>query len=319
MALILANDGIDASGRKLLEIAGHMVITDKVAQSDLANFITEKGVSALLVRSATEVTSNELCTGKLKVVGRAGVGMDNIDLKQAEKHGIAVVNTPASSSRSVAELVMAHTLGLLRFLPESNRRMPESGNTSFGKLKKAFAEGREVEGRTMGIIGFGRIGRCTAQLALGMGMKVIAYDPSVKECSISLTIHGFGIVNVPIAMQSLPEVLTQSDVISLHVPKPKNGAVIGTDEFAIMKSGAIIINASRGGVIDEEALIEALNSGKIAGAGLDVFDSEPEPDSRILQHPRISLTPHIGASTQEAQERIGIELAEKVLEVLGRS
>lgn len=316
MALILANDGLDTTGRILLEQAGHVVQTNKVAQNELAAYIVQYNVAAILVRSATLVTEAELQTGKLKVVGRAGVGMDNIDLKCAEKLGIPVVNTPASSSRSVAELVIAHALGILRFLPESNRALPAIGSTDFEKLKKQFANGRELQNRTMGIIGFGRIGRATAQLALGLGMKVVAFDPHVSQCIINFHIHGFGDVAVPITPISFDDVLAQSDILSLHVPKPKDGAVINTEAFLKMKQGAIIINASRGGVIDENALIDALNAGKIAGAGLDVFENEPTPDARLLKHPRISLTPHIGAATEEAQARIGIELAVKVLEVL---
>jgi len=217
----------------------------------------------------------------------------------------------------VAELVMAHALGLLRFLPQSNRQMPEVGTTAFAKLKKDFAEGGEVEGRTLGIIGFGRIGRATAQMAIGMGMKVVAYDPSTPHCELTFTLQGYGPVTVPIAMVTLTELLAQSDIVTLHIPKPKDGALIAAPEFALMKRSAIIINASRGGVIDEAALLHALDTGIIAGAGLDVFDHEPTPDIRLLQHPRISCTPHIGAATDETQQRIGIELAEKVLEVLG--
>ena len=316
MALILANDGLDTAGRILLEQAGHEVQTNKVAQNELAAYVVQHNVAAILVRSATLVTEAELHTGTLKVVGRAGVGMDNIDLKYAEKLGIPVVNTPASSSRSVAELVIAHALGLLRFLPESNRAMPAIGSTDFEKLKKQFANGRELQNRTMGIIGFGRIGRATAQLALGLGMKVVAFDPHVSQCTLSFHIQGLGDVAVPITPISFDDVLAQSDILSLHVPKPKDGAVINAEAFLKMKQGAIVINASRGGVIDESALIDALNSGKIAGAGLDVFENEPSPDVRLLNHPRISLTPHIGAATEEAQARIGIELAEKVIEVL---
>jgi D-3-phosphoglycerate dehydrogenase len=262
------------------------------------------------------VTEAELSVGTLKVVGRAGVGMDNIDLKAAESLGITVLNTPAASSRSVAELVLAHAIGLLRFLPESNREMPVCGTTDFAKLKKRFGEGRELEGRTIGIIGFGRIGRCVAQLALGLGMKVAAYDPFVAQCELSFTVHGFGEVKVPVTTMPLEQVLAESDIITLHVPGAKDGPLIGAGQFAQLKKGAIIINASRGGVVDEQALLDALDAGTLAGAGLDVFLNEPKPDPRLLNHPRISVTPHIGAATEEAQERIGIELAEKVLQCL---
>lgn len=316
MAFILANDGIDEAGKSLLKAAGHHVHTEKVQQDGLAKFIMDNNVAALLVRSATKVTEAELALSNLKVVGRAGVGLDNIDLVAAEKLHIAVVNTPAASSRSVAELVMAHALGLLRFLPESNREMPARGNTEFAKLKKTFADGCEVEKRTLGIIGLGRIGRAVAKLALGMGMKVVAFDPSVNHCEIHFDFDGIGQMRVPLATVTFDEVLSQSDILTLHVPGAKNGPIIGIAEFEKMKSGAIIINAARGGVVDENAMLQAIDSGHIAGAGLDVFAKEPNPDPRLLNHPRISVTPHIGAATREAQERIGIELAEKVIACL---
>lgn len=316
MAFILANDGIDEAGKAMLEAAGHRVQTEKVQQSDLARFLDKENVAALLVRSATKVTATELAVESLKVVGRAGVGLDNIDLNAAEKLGVEILNTPAASSRSVAELVMAHALGLLRFLNDSNREMPVRGTTDFSNLKKAYANGWEVEGRTMGIIGLGRIGRTTAKLALGMGMKVLAFDSNTEQCDICFEVQGFGQVRVPLHTVSLEEVLAQSDILTLHVPGGNDRPIIGSAEFAKMKKGAILINAARGGVVDEEALLHALDHGQISGAGLDVFDNEPTPDPRLLSHPRISVSPHIGASTNEAQERIGMELAEKVIACL---
>lgn len=316
MAFILANDGIDEAGKAMLEAAGHRVQTEKVQQSDLARFLDKENVAALLVRSATKVTATELAVESLKVVGRAGVGLDNIDLNAAEKLGVEILNTPAASSRSVAELVMAHALGLLRFLNDSNREMPVRGTTDFSNLKKAYANGCEVEGRTMGIIGLGRIGRTTAKLALGMGMKVLAFDSNTEQCDICFEVQGFGQVRVPLHTVSLEEVLAQSDILTLHVPGGNDRPIIGSAEFAKMKKGAILINAARGGVVDEEALLHALDHGQISGAGLDVFDNEPTPDPRLLSHPRISVSPHIGASTNEAQERIGMELAEKVIACL---
>lgn len=313
---ILANDGIDAAGKTLLEEAGHTVSIEKVAQDALADYLFANDVAAILVRSATKVTAKELGAGELKVVGRAGVGLDNIDLTEAKRLGVAVVNTPAASSRSVAELVMAHAIGLMRFLPESNREMPGRGCLDFAKLKKSFAKGRELEGRVLGVIGFGRIGQTVAKLALGMGMKVVGHDTTPRDCPVTLTIQGFGEVTVTVPIISLDELLGQSDIISLHVPGT-DGAIIGREEFARMKEGAIIINAARGGVVDEKALLDALDSGQLGGAGLDVFCNEPTPNPRLLSHPRISVTPHTGASTMEAQERIGIELAKRVLEALG--
>lgn len=315
---ILANDGIHPAGKQMLEDAGHTVITDKVDQASLASYLKDEQVSALLVRSATKVNKEELDSWDgLKVIGRAGVGIDNIDSAYAKEIGVAVVNTPAASSQSVAELALAKMLTISRFLQDSNRKMPSTGSTEFGALKKSYAKGAELQGATLGIVGFGRIGQCLAKMALGMGMKVVAHDPFAGQVDLHLDIAGTTGVDVSIDPISLDDLLSESDFISLHVPKPKEGALIGSDEFAKMKEGTIIVNCARGGVIDEDALIAALDSGKLMGAGLDVFENEPTPDSRLLSHPKISLTPHIGASTNAAQNRIGTELAEKVMANLG--
>lgn len=317
MALILANDGIDSEGKRILEDAGFRVQTDKVAQQDLADFIKQNEVVAVLVRSATQITAAELSSfGGLKVIGRAGVGLDNIDLKSAEANGVTVVNTPAASSQSVAELVLAHLFTVSRFLQLSNREMPVTGLTEFSKLKKSYSKGFELQGKTLGIIGIGRIGQALAKMALGLGMKVIAHDPFIPEVGLSLSVHLFGDVDVVLKTVSFDDVLKEADVISFHVPKPKDGAMVSDTELAKMKHGVILINASRGGVIDEVSLLKALDSGKVAAAGLDVFENEPKPRAELLDHPRISVTPHIGASTNEAQMRVGIELAEKVIEAI---
>jgi D-3-phosphoglycerate dehydrogenase len=247
------------------------------------------------------------------VIGRAGVGLDNIDLKSAETNGVTVSNTPAASSQSVAELVLAHLFTVSRFLQLSNREMPISGTTDFGKLKKSYSKGSELQGKTLGIVGIGRIGQALAKMALGLGMKVVAHDPFIPEVGLSFDVHIYGEVKVSLSTISLDELLAQSDAISFHVPKPKDGSMISASEFAKMKQGVILINASRGGVINEDDLLVALDSEKVAAAGLDVFESEPTPKAELLNHPRISATPHIGASTNEAQTRIGIELAEKVI------
>lgn len=318
MALVLANDGIHPAGKELLENAGHEVVTNKVAQADLAKYILENDVAAVLVRSATQITETELLSSKsLKAIGRAGVGLDNIDLKCAEANRVAVKNTPAASSQSVAELVLAHLFSVSRSAHLSNRQMPASGASEFGKLKKSYSKGVELQGKTIGIVGFGRIGQALAKMALGLGMKVVAHDPFQASVNIDFEIAGFGKVDVQIDTVTLDDLLSQSDFISLHVPKPKDGALIGENEFAKMKDGVIIANAARGGVIDENALLSALESGKVAAAGLDVFENEPTPRQDLLNHPRISVTPHIGASTNEAQARIGIELAEKIISVIG--
>ena len=312
--LILANDGIDAVGKSLLEKAGYTVVTDKVAQENLAQEINDKGYSALTVRSATKVRKEVIdACPNLKVIGRGGVGMDNIDVDYAKSKGIQVINTPAASSNSVAELVFAHLFSAVRFVYDSNRQMPVNGNTKFEELKKNYSKGIELSGKTMGIVGFGRIGQYTAKIALGCGMKVLAYDPFVSEAVMTLNIHGTSGVDVKIQTVSLEDLISQSDVISMHVP---GGKMITAKEIANMKNGVILVNASRGGVIDEADLLAGLNSGKIAHACLDVFENEPTPNEALLKHPKISLTPHIGAATNEAQERIGVELAEKLIVAL---
>lgn len=312
--LILANDGIDAIGKRLLEKAGFIVVTEKVAQENLATEINAKGYIALTVRSATKVRKDVIdACPNLKVIGRGGVGMDNIDVDYARSKGVQVINTPAASSNSVAELVFAHLFSAVRFVYDSNRNMPSIGNTKFDDLKKNYSKGIELRDKTIGIIGFGRIGQYVAKIALGCGMKVLAYDPFVKEAKLNLEIQGTTGVSVNLKTVSLEELISQSDIISMHVP---GGKMITAHEINQMKDGVILINASRGGVIDEIDLLVGLNSGKIAHACLDVFENEPTPNEALLKHSKISLTPHIGAATNEAQERIGVELASKLIEAL---
>jgi D-3-phosphoglycerate dehydrogenase len=312
---ILANDGIDAQGKALLEKAGFTVVTEKVAQENLIAAINEQNYVGLTVRSATKVRKDvvDACP-KLKLIGRGGVGMDNIDVDYARSKGLHVVNTPAASSHSVAELVFAHLFNSVRFLYDSNRQMPVNGETQFDVLKKKYAKGIELKGKTIGIIGFGRIGQAVAKIALGCGMKVLAYDPFLQEVLLYLDIQGVTEkVSVKINTVALEKLLKDSDFITLHVP---GGKVITANELALMKDGVCLVNAARGGVIDENDLIVALNSGKVAHAALDVFENEPTPKKELLTHPKISLTPHIGAATEEAQERIGIELAELIISKL---
>lgn len=311
---ILANDGIDSQGKAILEKAGFTVVTEKVAQENLAKAINENNFVGLTVRSATKVRKDVIdACPNLKLIGRGGVGMDNIDVEYAKSKGIHVVNTPAASSHSVAELVFAHLFNAVRFLYDSNRQMPANGNTQFETLKKKYAKGIELKGKTIGIIGFGRIGQAVAKIALGCGMKVEAYDPFIQEANLELEIFGANKVSVKIKTVSMENILKSSDFITMHVP---GGKVITSKEITQMKNGVILANASRGGVIDENDLLEGLNSGKIAHACLDVFENEPTPNEAILKHPKISLTPHIGAATEEAQERIGIELASLIIEKL---
>jgi len=312
---ILANDGIDKSGQILLEKAGYTVVTEKVAQENLAKAVNENNYEVVLVRSATTVRKEviDICPG-IKIIGRGGVGMDNIDVQYAKTKGIEVINTPGASSQSVAELVFAHMFAMSRFIYDSNRLMPSAGETEFDKLKKKYSKGIELRGKTIGIIGFGRIGQSVAQYALGCGMKVLAHDPFVHHANIELEIHGYGKIQTNVKTGPMEELLITSDFISMHVPKQKDGsAVIGKAEFEKMKNGVCLVNAARGGVINEDDLIAALNSGKVMHAGLDVYENEPAPRKDLLSHPKISLTPHIGAATNEAQDRIGIELAEKII------
>lgn len=315
MVKILANDGIDNAGKSALEAEGYEVLTDKIAQDKLLDEINAQGIEVILVRSATQVRKDIIdgCP-KLKMIGRGGVGMDNIDVAYAQERGIDVFNTPASSSQSVAELVFAHFFACARFLHDANRQMPEKGSSDFKALKKSYAKGVELRKKTIGIIGFGRIGQAVASTALGLGMKVMAYDPFLEEAEIGLEVMGVGKIKTVIKTTTLDDLLTNSHFITLHVPGSKGTAsLIDAAEVAKMKDGVIIVNAARGGVISEGALLSGLNSGKIAAAGLDVFENEPQPREDLLKHPRISLTPHIGASTNEAQERIGLEIADKII------
>ncbi len=313
---VLANDGISQSGIDALKAAGIEVITTTVAQEQLGNYINEHHIDVLLVRSATTVRKDIIdgCPS-LKVIGRGGVGMDNIDVDYAISKGLQVINTPAASSQSVAELVFAHLFGGVRFLHDANRNMPLDGDSKFNALKKNYAKGTELRGKTLGVVGFGRIGREVAKIALGVGMKVIASDMFVDKATVKVDFFDGQFVEFDIKTVSMEDILKQSDFITLHVPA-QDGYVIGSKQFEQMKNGVGIVNAARGGVIDEVALIMALESGKVAFAGLDTFESEPTPAVQVLMNGRISLTPHIGAATNEAQDRIGTELASQIVSIL---
>ena len=317
MAKILANDGISTSGVEALESNGYEVSTTNVAQEQLINHINENQIDVLLVRSATTVRKDliDACPS-LKIIGRGGVGMDNIDVDYARDKGLHVINTPAASSSSVAELVFAHLYGGVRYLFDANRQMPLEGDTKFKALKKNYAGGSELRGKTMGIIGFGRIGQETAKIALGVGMNVIAHDPFMEKAALKVALGNDVTVDYSIPMASFESVIKDADFISLHVPA-QDKPVIGKKEFAMMKKGAGLINAARGGVIDEEALLDALDNGQLSFAGLDTFVNEPKPAMKVLMHPKVSLTPHIGAATKEAQDRIGTELAQQIHAILG--
>ena len=325
MVKILANDGIESSAKEILSSKGFEVVTEKVKQEDLIKEINDKKYDALLVRSATKVRQDliDACPS-IKLIGRGGVGMDNIDVEYARKKGINVINTPAASSQSVAELAFAHLFTVTRMLHASNREMPVEGNTKFADLKKKYSKGIEVGGKTIGIIGFGRIGQKTAKMALGLGMKVLATDPLVSEANIDIEIYHTPSdkMSVSVVLKTVPfdEVIKNSDFITFHIPMPKDKKpIITKKEIDMMKDGVVLINDSRGGIIEEKDLLDALKSGKIAYAGIDVFINEPTPNPELLKLPNVSLTPHVGGQTIEAQNRIGIELAEKILAHFGKN
>ncbi|TVZ55091.1 D-3-phosphoglycerate dehydrogenase [Lutibacter sp. Hel_I_33_5] len=313
---VLANDGISQSGVDALEKGGFEVITTKVAQNQLENYINENNIDAILVRSATQVRQEliDACPS-IKLIGRGGVGMDNIDVQYARDNGLHVINTPAASSSSVAELVFAHLFGMSRFLHQSNREMPLEGDSRFKELKKAYAGGTELRGKTIGIIGFGRIGQEVAKIAIGLGMEVIATDAFMESATIELSFYNNTKASFSIETQPLATLLKDSDFITLHVPA-QDDYVIGKTQFEAMKNGVGVVNAARGGVLDEIALINAIEEGKVHFAALDVFEKEPTPEMQLLMNPDLSLTPHIGAATKEAQDRIGTELASQIISLL---
>ena len=317
MIKVLANDGISEIGVQILEENGFEVITKKVNQENLITEINKENYEVILVRSATKVRKDiiDKCPN-IKIIGRGGVGMDNIDVEYAKEKNIHVINTPAASSSSVAELVFAHLFGMVRYLFLSNRQMPMEGDTNFKDLKKSYSSGQELKGKTLGIIGFGKIGQEVAKKGIGLGMKILAHDKFIKEQNITLNFFNGEKKTFTIETSELNEVLKNSDFITLHVPKIDNKALIGAEEIGMMKTGAGIINTSRGGNIDETALMFALDKEKLSYAGLDVFENEPTPSIHLLMHNAISMTPHIGAATLEAQDRIGSELAEQIISLL---
>lgn len=311
---IHANDGISEEAITLLKEQDFTITTDHVPQEKLVDHINTQRVDALLVRSATKVPKEliDACPG-LKLIGRGGVGMDNIDVAYAKSKGLRVINTPASSSISVAELVMGHLFSLMRDLYKANRRMPTEGHTAFREMKKEYGSGVELRGKTLGILGFGRIGRWVARYAVGAGMKVIYTDNNATVDYIEMEFNGTN-CRVGIKMVPLEELLAKSDAISVHVNSKGDGKfALGAEEFAKMKPGMVLVNTARGSSIDEAALIAALRSGQVKGAGLDVFVDEPTPHTELLSLPNVSLSPHIGAATQEAQDRVGNELAELLI------
>ncbi|HEY5730532.1 MAG TPA: hydroxyacid dehydrogenase [Anaerolineales bacterium] len=298
---ILITDGLDETGQSILRNSG--IVDDKsgISADDLFKVIPE--YDALIVRGRTKVTASIMDAGsRLKVIGRAGVGVDNIDLEAAKKHGIAVVNAPTSTSLAVAELTFGLMLALAREIPRADDGMKQ------GKWLKKELEGVELNGKTLGVIGFGRIGVEVGRRAAAFGMNVIAYDPLISEDEINKR---------GAEPTSLQDLYAWSDFISLHMPLTVDTRdMIGSQAFFQMKDGVRIVCAARGGIIDESALVEALNSGKVAGAALDVFAKEPPCLEEAVSHPRVIATPHIGAQTAEAQSRASEDIAVEVLSAL---
>lgn len=315
MIKILVNDGIHPDGKRLMEEANYHVDLTTIPQKELPEKLPS--YDAIIVRSATKVRKEliDQCPN-LKVIARGGVGMDNIDVEYARSKGIKVINTPKASSQAVAELVVGHFFTLSRFLHRANRDMAIKGATEFKALKKQYAAGVQLRGKTVGIIGFGRIGQEVARLALGLGMHVLASDLYDNEVNLDLSTSDVAF-SVRVTTVPLSRVLSESDYITIHVPS-SDKPVIGAEEIQKLKDGVFLVNTSRGGVIDEAVLLDALESGKVAGAALDVFVNEPTPNADLLNHPKISLSPHIGASTLEAQSNIGLELADSFIEFFGK-
>ncbi len=313
---ILANDGISESGKNKLEEYGFEVDLTKVSQEQLVSYINDNHIVVILVRSATQIRADIIdnCP-TIKIIGRGGVGMDNIDVDYAKSKGINVINTPAASSKSVAELVFSHLFGCVRFLHESNRSMPLDGDSKFKELKKAYAGGKELAGKKIGIIGFGRIGQEVAKIAIGIGMNVIFYDKFIKETSLDIEFFDGQNITFNLVSSTFEEVLENSDFISVHIPA-SDKYIIDSKEIGKMKDGVGLLNLSRGGIVNEEELLKSINSGKVSFAGIDTFENEPVPSMKLLMNSNISLTPHIGAATTEAQDRIGVELADKINEIL---
>ncbi len=292
---VLISDGLSKKGQEILKNAGIEYVNEHYELDELIEKI--KDFECILVRSATKVPKEVIDAGeKLVCIARGGAGIDNIDHQYAKTKGIPTLNTPAANSASVAELAIAHMFSLARNLHKSNYTMRK------GEWNKKQYKGIELNGKTLGLVGCGKIGQLTAGIANALGMKVLGTDPFVEKAD-------------GIEMVSFDELLANADFVSLHVPKQPE-PVIGAEEIAKMKDGVYIINCARGGVVDEKALLDALNNGKVAGAGLDVYVEEPTKNIELVFHPNVSVTPHVGASTAEAQERVGSEIAEKIVNAL---
>ncbi len=310
MVNILANDGLDKAAIEKLGANGYTISSEKYSQEDLPKHIHDFDV--VIVRSATKIRKPEIDNAsKLKLVVRGGVGIDNIDAHYAESKGIKVCNTPLASSHSVAELVFAHLFSGARSLQQSNRQMNLSGVTLFKELKSSYSKGVELKGKTLGIIGFGNIGMEVARMALSLRMNVLAFDMFPKKVDLKINFSNDQFLSFPIQTIDKDELISKSDFISVNVSGKDE--VLNKNDFEKMKKGVGIINCARGGVVNETDLLDYLNNGKISFAGLDVFANEPTPREDLLKHEHISLSPHVAASTQEGQHRIGEEVADIII------
>lgn len=299
---ILVSDSIAEAGVQKLKEAGFEVeVKTGLKPEELIKTIPE--YDGLIVRSATKVTREVIQAGKaLKAIGRAGIGLDNVDVEAAKERGIRVLNTPEATTISVAELTIGHMLALARHIPQA------TASLKAGKWEKKLFMGTELYGKTLGIIGIGRIGREVAKRAAAFGMDLVAYDPYVRESDV----RDLGLKLLP-----LDELLRYADYITLHLPlMPETKHLLGPRQFALMKQGVRLVNCARGGVVDEQALYEALKSGKVAGAALDVFEVEPPKDNPLLKLDNVIGTPHLGASAEEGQARAGVEIASKMIAAL---
>lgn len=297
---ILISDDIAQEGIDILNQEYQVDVKTKLREDELVEIIGS--YDALVVRSATKVTAKIMENSNLKVIGRAGVGVDNIDLEAATKKGILVVNAPEGNTTAASE----HTIALLMALA---RNIPEAVRSLKNKVwdRKRFM-GIELNGKTLGVVGLGRIGREVAKKAIGLGMNILAYDPYIIKQQVE---------NIDIKVVDLDTVLKEADFITFHVPLTKSTYhMVGEKQFSMMKDGVMLINCARGGIIDEEALYEALKSGKVAGCALDVFEKEPPLESPLLDLPNLIATPHLGASTQEAQVSVAVDVAKDVIRAL---
>ena len=303
MIRVHVNDPLDEEAMELLRSKKKLEVTSEhLEKDDLIKIMPE--IEVLVVRSATKVTADVIEAGKkLKIIARAGVGLDNIDLGKAKEKGIKVLNTPGASAASVAELTIGMMFALSRHIVRGTIDLKE------GRWTKKQLKGVELNGKTLGIIGLGRIGREVAKRALALGMKVIAYDPFVKD------------IDMDVKLVDLDEIFSNSDYITVHVPLiPETKHLISDEAFEKMKKGVFVLNCARGGIVDEKALLKALKDGKVAGAGMDVFETEPptsDVEKELLSLPNVVATPHIGASTKEAQKRVGKEIVNRIFEELG--